>query len=50
MGCKKIEKKMNQMKIKNSVISFLLQFYILQYKKMITAPGKLYVANVGIIC
>lgn len=41
---------MNQMKIKNSVISFLLQFYILQYKKMITAPGKLYVANVGIIC
>lgn len=50
MGCKIIEKKMNQMKIKNSVISFLLQFYILQYKKMITAPGKLYVANVGIIC
>lgn len=50
MGCKINEKKMNQMKIKNSVISFLLQFYILQYKKMITASGKLYVANVGIIC
>lgn len=50
MGCKKIEKKNESNE--NKEFSYFIFITVLHFtiQKMITAPGKLYVANVGIIC